>query len=356
MNSWIHLFSKFTNEALLIEFFFICVLTASYTAFWISRKRKLGVANDAIPSSLVKVYLNELINEAHLIRTQLFGLLSDTGVKIPGQAGLQADQLLEVLKAAQNQVGIGKAASTNAPTAATAAGSAVSAAHATPAALINSDPELKAKMAQLEAKLAEQTKAMDGLSQEKNRVLKELEMAKTVSKKSGSIAGNAAETDDLKKKVQILEEKLAEYSVIEDDLANLKKLQQENAQLRAAMSGKAPVPAAVAPAPSSENLANDFAAELQAAPAAEETSAPEVAPQVDEVAAIATVPTTPEKFEAAVDAVEAKLEAQPAAAPPAATAPAAAPAETASTAPAAPANVVKSEEDLLSEFEKMLDS
>src|SRR5258708_38333401 len=81
MTSWVYLFSKFTPEALLFEALFICLLFASYTGFWILRKRRLGSSDTLVPASVVRVYLNEMIGDAESLRAQLFGLLSGTGIE-----------------------------------------------------------------------------------------------------------------------------------------------------------------------------------------------------------------------------------------------------------------------------------
>src|SRR5436309_104433 len=80
MSAWIYLFSKFTSEALLLETLFISLLVAGYAAFWILRKRRFGAIRAAdVPAPLVKAYLSELIGDAKVLRTQLFGLLGGDG-------------------------------------------------------------------------------------------------------------------------------------------------------------------------------------------------------------------------------------------------------------------------------------
>src|SRR5690349_8567959 len=76
MTSWVYLFSQFTPEALLFEALLIFILCCGYTAFWILRKRRYGIVDKELPSGPVKSYLNELIGNAEQLRLQLFGLLS----------------------------------------------------------------------------------------------------------------------------------------------------------------------------------------------------------------------------------------------------------------------------------------
>ena len=338
-SSWVYLFSQFTTEALLFEGLLISVLCAGYAAFWILRKRRLGVIDQAVPAGVVRTYLNALILDAENLRAQLFGLLASHGIQLQPGTGASA-------MAAQFM-----------------AGHMSQTASAHPAAGANlGDPELLKKFSELERKMMDQTKAMDSITGEKVRLEKELADAKA---KGGG--GAAGDTSDLTNKIKELEARLAEYSVIEDELANLKRLQQENAQLKAALAGAggavAAGPAVPAPAPAA------------AAPVAEEPAA-EPAPEPEAMLAAEAAPvveaTENPQFENLVDQVEqslqeapaaeaAQVEAAPAAPEPEAAAPLAAEAPAVEAAPmaaeAAPTpESDKSNDDLVAEFEKMLNS
>jgi hypothetical protein len=307
MKSWVYLFSQFTPEALLFEALLIFVLCAGYTGFWILRKRRLGVTPDVVPAGVVKTYMAQLIADAEEMRTQLFGLLRSAG-----GAPMPRPQYMPQ-----------------------------AAAPAAPPGEAEADPALLEKISSLEAKMGEQATAMQALLQEKERVEKDLVVARNASAKAPS-GGDSAALSALQAKIASLEGKLAEYSVIEDDLANLKRLQQENAQLRAALAGQggaasppttqaakaAPAPAAPAPA-----------AAAPAAPAADEGMA-----AISEAEATAAAPQADAGFEGLVDQVEQSLQ-------PAAAQPAAAPV---STPAAAPATMESNDADLVAEFEKML--
>lgn len=383
MTSWVHLFSKFSSEALLFEGFLVCVGITLYAAWAILKKRRELAAEEQIPGSVVKVYLNELITEAEQMRGQLYGLLQASGGKLPEGFGQGPIQVA-------------------APRAGAAGAAPAQAGAASPFAGLNlkaGDPEIQNKIASVEAKMQAQNQAMELLVNEKLRLERELQLAKSASGSGSSGAsgggGGDDETSELKKKIQALETKLSEYSVIEDDLANLKKLQQENAQLKvmvseqeaaltaakkaaaampvAAAAAPAPAAAAAAPAPSApapapapapaaaaQTPAPTPAAAPAAAPASGATAAPAddflaagaasatlEAPVVAPVPADAAPPADAEDGFAALTAqVDASLGAAPQAAAPA---PAPAPA---AAAPADDAG--KSEEDLLAEFEKML--
>lgn len=304
LQSIVYVLSRFTPEALFFESLGILALLAGYTAFWINKKRKFGVIKQDVPAPLVKTYLNELIVDAENMRVQLFGLLSKAGV--PAGTGVA----------------------------------------------IAADPNAAARIAALEAKLAEQSRAIDGFASEKARIEQELNAARS---QAGDASGaeSAVAVAQLKEKVQSLEGRLAEYSVIEDDLANLKRLQQENQQLKAQVGGGVAVAAAAT------------GAVAAAAPAPAPTPAPVVAAPAPAPAPVAAAPapaaapaapaaaTGDAIFEGLVDSVEKSLE-KPATPAPVAAAPA--PATPAPATPAAPAEAAanQSDADLVAEFEKML--
>jgi hypothetical protein len=300
--SWVYLISKFTPEALLFEAFAIFCLIAVYAAFWIVKRKRLGASDSLIPAGVVKVYLNELIIDAERLRAQLFGLLAGAGVSMNG-ATLQM--------------------------------------HGSPdasAQAINLDPAFLQKMALLEAKMADQNKAMQMITNDKAMLEKELAAAKAAGKNAPAAAADNGQLNDLQKKIELLEAKLAEYSVIEDDLANLKRLQQENTLLKSQLSAKTgAAPAAEAPkaepavaaAAPVEEVTEELAAEpmveeelpadisaLAEAPAPEPAAESAAAPASTEepVATAASETTADPSFEGLVDQVEQSLQMPPAAA------------------------------------------
>lgn len=311
MGSWVYLFSKFTSEALLFEAGIIFLLSLGYAAFWILRKRKLGVIENTVPRGVVKDYLNELIGDAEELRAQLFGLLAARGTSSATAAALQALRHEPSLEMPTS------------PAAATAASSTSAV-----------DPEVLKKVAILEAKITEQTRAIEGILAEKAQIERDLAAARAQGSSAASGAGSSdAELQSLREKIQSLEGRLAEYSVIEDDLANLKRLQQENAQLKstlASMQGGATATKAAstptqAPAP---------APVPEPAPPAEEP-----APPVDPLALDSLSPESL-NFENLSEQVNESLKPTPSSGP----------------AAAAPSTGGKSDDDLVAEFEKMLNS
>jgi hypothetical protein len=359
---WVFFFSKFSSEALLFEALVIFTLLAIYAAFFVLRKRRFGSVKTQIPAGVVKAYLNELIGDAESLRAQLFGLLYSAGVPAAELAHLR------------NGIGAGN-------TTGAGAGAGISAGamlQATQAG--GGDP---AAVQALEAKLAVQAKQIETFLADKARVEKELEDAKNKGDSGGG--SNQNDLNKLQEKIGLLEGKLAEYSVIEDDLANLKRLQQENTQLKAQLGGKpaeggvsGPAPVAAGPNTTSAPTAAAAAPGVSASQkdAAESSLDDALASLTTDAAAAAPAPhaaasnnvvqgTTPEKsahselqtdssgstplegadFEGLVDNVEKSLEKSAeeaaAAAPP-------------STTEVPSATIEKSDADLVAEFEKML--
>lgn len=344
--SWVYVFSKFTPEALIFECLIISALCAGYAAFWILRKRRMGVIDEAVPAGVVKVYLNELINDAEQMRKLLFGLLQSAG------ASMDAARIMSMPAS-----GAGHSVSMI-PTMTAAPGQA------------SNDPALVEKLVQLEAKMAEQMKSMQSLVSEKERLERELSLLKAGGAGAGAGAPGAVDTSAFQEKIKQLEGKLAEYSVIEDDLANLKRLQQENIQLKATLGGGKDAPAAATPAaepaaaPTGSMPAMGDAAAMVAQTAQEASTAPAApaaaAPPQEAMPAEAIIaepsiasPAEP-AFEGLVNQVEQSLAA--AATPPASNETIAAPMSDPSTPKPGADTIDKSDADLVAEFEKMLNS
>jgi hypothetical protein len=238
MDSWIYIFSQFTPEALVLELAAIFIICGAYAVYWIVRKRKYGVIRDEIPAGPVKTYLEELIGTADELRIQLFGLLS----------------------AEERAQKSGKSGS------------------------LDADSDLGKILANLESKMDAQAKALENITANGVPVVAGtvLQMAPgmpapgapavaSADRAGGAAPVNDAEMNELKDKVENLETRLAEYAIIEDDLANLKRIQQENADLRAQLAAKnvgagaaapAPVAAPAAPAPAPVAAATTPVAEV----------------------------------------------------------------------------------------------
>jgi hypothetical protein len=309
LDAWIYVFSRFTPEALVFQSILILALLALYAAYWLLKRRRVGADVPEVPAHLVRGYLLTLIHEAEDIRSQLFGLLT------------HEDH--DARRTSRNSPSLLKGAGPSLLTPEFPTPPGAGAVHAPPSGVQN-DPELAQKLRDLERKLQDQHQAYEGVISERERLLKELQELR--AQKSTPSASNGSGDAGLKDRLAELEARLAEYAIIEDDLANLKRLQQENLQLKAQL-GTAPASSAVStPAP----VAAQPAAEVQTPVlAVAETKNSEEKPE--------------QKFESLVQEVEQSLPKDSPTLPPL---------ETTKDK----SQNDKSDADLIAEFEKMLNS
>jgi hypothetical protein len=316
MSSFIYIYSKFTEELLLLGAAGIFSLLSVYCYHWVIRKRRLGAARSEIPSTVVKAYLSQLIHEAQFVRTQLFGIA-------------QANSTFE-----------GEVAPP--PTGAS---------HSLPDFPAGISDDLSERLRALQSQLAEKESLVININVEKTKLLEELENLRQNQNAVRSAAANtnSGNTAELMKKIKTLEDRLEEYSLFEEDLANLKRLQQENTSLKKRIEEIGPAIAAptlaVAPPPpaepsidpapaSSTQLAQDAIDALLDGVPAVPPSAMEINPPV----AAAPKAPTGDEFERLVDSVESSL-------------------DPAGGSPSAPETLAtKSDEELLKEFENLLNS
>ncbi len=238
MDAWVYLFSKFTHEALLFEALTLCLGLFAYAVFYLIRKRKYGIAGKEVPSNIMKVYLAQLMGDADDIRTQLFGLLGKGEASARIMSGMQFTGEI------------------SAPSANPAAGAVAAGTPATSVQLVE-DPKIAEKLRELEKNLTEQAGALDSVLNEKMKLEEELANAKAATKAAQDKPADkgAAERAPLQERVKQLEAQLAEYAIIEDDLANLKRLQKENKSLKQQVASAGLEPAAVAPAAAASRTA-----------------------------------------------------------------------------------------------------
>ena len=264
----------------------LVILAAIIIWVYYYNRKKYHNLKHQIPASVVKNYLDSIIQNSTALKSSLFrgGGLDVDPSSIPSVMPL--DQLQ--------------------------AGASVSLGFAPGE---GGDEALQAEIAKLQSQLSEKTSIikdleaknvdLEGTVKAKQERIEELEklLADAQAGAPAGAAGDAelqSQLDEVTKERDQLKTDLEQYNVIEDDLADLKRLKQENEQLKQSLGGEA-APAVEEPT---------AAVEEPAAEAAEEPAA-EAAAAVEEPAA-----------EAGTEEVEAADE--------------------------------KSPEDLLSEFEKML--
>jgi hypothetical protein len=293
------------------------IITTLILWLWFSNRRKYHSYKHAIPAHVVKNYLDSIIQNSTALKSSLFrGGGLDVG-SVPSVMPLQ---------------GLGGGD-----------GLAVSGAPST--ALLEELNQKKALIAQLEAQLGSlqaanrDLESKYGTSQSHliaaEAKIKELE-ALLAQLKSGSVGGDDALKAELKmvtKERDDIRDRLKEFEIISDDLANLKRLQQENEQLKRSLAAQGGAP----------KMAKDEAAPAPAPQA-------EVADLLEDIGGNESI--TSDDTKALEDFLSEPGAAEPEAEPAAPVA-AAAPESPAENTEAKPKSD-KTPEDLLSEFEKML--
>ncbi len=286
------------------------MVLVAFIAYWLYNRKRYHDLSHQIPASVVKNYLDSIIQNSSALKSSLFrGGGSDVGSGIPSVMPVQN---LAVGHITADQVTIQELNQKRAELA------------AVQSLLADKDATIR----DLERKLKDLQNAKSASASEETKSLRlELDDAKkklTSAESSLAAVKNSSGDEVLKKEIAVvtkerdeLKERLMEYGIIEEDLANLKKLQQENESLKKALAdagGTLVVADAVVP------------------PAAIKPAPEPVAPEEDLEAAMAA---------AIQDSKSTKL-----------AAPAAAPAL--DPAPPPDGSCQKSADDLLSEFEKML--
>ena len=240
-DSVINYMDKFGPELLVIQFGFLVILSTLFLWLWFSNRRKYHNLKHAIPATVVKSYLDSIIQNSTALKSSLFrgGGLDVTGGGVPSVMPLQG------LSGGE--------------------GIAVSGAPST--ALLEEINQKKAYIASLESQLSStqgsqreiETKlnqSQGNLNSAENKV-KELEKlladARNNAGAGGAAGGNDAglkkELDMITRERDEIRDRLKEFEIISDDLANLKRLQQENEQLKRSLAAQGGAAPAAAPAP-----------------------------------------------------------------------------------------------------------
>ncbi len=316
------------DDILMILVGFLLIVSTLFLWLWFSNRRKYHNLKHAIPANIVKTYLDSIIQNSTALKSQLFrGGGADVG-SIPSVIPLQ------------NLIG--------------GEGMAVSGAPST--ALLEELNLRKAQISSLEAQLSslqasqrefdsKAGKPQANVTALENKI-KELEALLSQSKNSGGDGISKAEFSIVSKERDELLNRLKEFEIISDDLANLKRLQQENEQLKRSLNAQG---GKKAPAIQDEPIEETVQSAPDISEMFEELGQSES--PVDENKALEDFLSAPtESFD------EASIESEPIVEQPqveemiAAAEPAPAPAP----APEQKPKNDRTSEDLLSEFEKML--
>lgn len=231
-DSVVNYMDKFAPELLVIQFGLLVILSTLFLWLWFSNRRKYHNLKHAIPANVVKNYLDSIIQNSTALKSSLFR-----------GGGLDVNNVPSVMPLSNltggESMGVNGAPST---------------------ALLEELNQKKALIASLESQLSSSQNSQRELegklsgsqtqltSAEKK--IKELEAL--LAQKRDDAGGDEvlkSELNMITKERDEIRDRLKEFEIISDDLANLKRLQQENEQLKrslAALQGGAEAPAPVA--------------------------------------------------------------------------------------------------------------
>lgn len=265
LDSVINLLDKYSAQIVVVQMGLLAITLSIILYVYFYNRRKYHNLKHQIPASVVKNYLDSIIQNSTALKSSLFrgGGLDVDPSSIPSVMPL--DQLV-------GSSAVGVSVSDGA-----------------------GDEALKAEIAKLRSQLAEKTSIvsdleaknteLEGTVKAKQERIEELE--KLLAEAQANAGGGEGGGDDaLKAKLaevtaerDTLKEDLAQYDIIEDDLADLKRLKQENEQLKSALNG-GELPAAAAPATAPVEEVEEVVAEAVEEP--EEDDIPEVAASADD--------------------------------------------------------------------------
>ncbi|TNE95305.1 MAG: hypothetical protein EP326_15465 [Deltaproteobacteria bacterium] len=228
--------TKFTDEAITITSLFLVVVMCLIVAYWLYNRKKLHKLSHQIPASVVKNYLDSIIQNSNALKSSLF---RGGGLDI-------TEGIPSVLPTADLTAGPVSLAGDNSEE--------LNRKNAEINALRTQISEKDGMISDLQNKLANAGSGSDecpGHIEEIERLKAELaalrdQLAAAEANAGGGGGGDDAALAEITAERDELKERLMEYEIIEEDLANLKRLQQENEQLKASLAagGGAPPPAA----------------------------------------------------------------------------------------------------------------
>jgi hypothetical protein len=224
----INYLDKFGPELLVIQFGFLVILSTLFLWLWFSNRRKYHNLKHAIPANVVKSYLDSIIQNSTSLKSQLF---RGGGVDIGGVPSVMP---------LSNLIGGDGLALSGAPS----------------TALLEELNQKKAQLAALEAQFVASQSSQKELESKLTQTLRQLEIAEAKIRELEALLAqqrNGQGDEAIGQELSMvtnerneLRERLKEFEIISDDLANLKRLQQENEQLKRSLAAQSDGPKFVA--------------------------------------------------------------------------------------------------------------
>ncbi len=229
--------TKFTDETLSISIGLMGLLFVILIAYWVYYRRKFNDLKHQIPAQVVKNYLDSIIQNSSALKSSLF-----RGGGLDIEDGIPSVMPTSELRGTPVQVSNASSEELNQK-------------NAEIASLKVSIGDKDKTITELEKKLGEASSGAPASAPDNsaeisslNAKIAELEAALAAAGSGGSDDGDSKKLAEVTQERDQLKEKLQEYEIIEEDLANLKRLQQENEQLKKALEAGGGAMPASAPA------------------------------------------------------------------------------------------------------------
>lgn len=312
--------TKFTDEIITTLLAFMSLFGLLIGTLWLYNRRKFRQLSHQIPAVVIKNYLDSIIQNSNALKSSLFrGGGLEVGEGVPSVMPVRELSPGPMTSGSVNEEMLGQK-------------------NAEISSLQAKIKEKEKIIADLEKQLAargsgDSSEEVGILQKEVARLQAELAKAKeAASSAAGKGGGDAAlkqELTSVSKERDELKERLMEYEIIEEDLANLKRLQQENEQLKATIASQGGAKPVAKAEVAVESESEPEAAPVQEAEEVDEVPEAAAAPEAEED----DIPAPPVQAAAKKEAASAEADEIPA---------------------ASGDGDQKSAEELLSEFEKML--
>lgn len=253
--------TKFTDETITVFSSLLLITMALIVAYWFYNRKKFHQLSHEIPASVVKNYLDSIIQNSNSLKSSLFrGGGLEIGNGIPSVVPIGD-------LPSSSSIGIGS----------------------------NSEEihQKNAEIQSLSVKLNDRSKQIADLEKRINEISANgapdadqlVKQISTLQTQLAEARASSGGDEALQRELASIRERLKEYEIIEEDLANLKRLQQENDQLKAELNSLRGGAATPAPATTAaEEPAEDLEAEMAKA-IAESKQAPAEEPKAEEAAA-----------------------------------------------------------------------
>ncbi len=219
--------TKFTDEAITITSLVLLFVLAVLIVYWLYNRRKFRKLTHQIPASVVKNYLDSIIQNSSSLKSSLF-----RGGGIELGEGIPSVMPLKDLPVSGVSVGSGDSESLN---------QKVAEVNSLKGMLSDKDRVIGELEKRLESGLdGDAAEQIDIYKKELTSLKEKLKLKDDeIQSARSAVEGGGGDTSDLEARLAALSkerdemrERLAEYEIIEEDLANLKRLQQENEQLK----------------------------------------------------------------------------------------------------------------------------